>query len=65
MAWTEDQRAKVDREYQRIGYVAGERWPAPPCEMTPNEILALLQQVPAGSGRAGYIAVLERVAKSG
>ena len=64
MPWTDDQRAELDREYKRIGYVVGDRWPAPPCDMTPGEIMSLLHRVPAGSGRAGYIAVLESAAKS-
>jgi hypothetical protein len=63
MAWTEAQRGEVDQEYKRIGYVAGERWPAPPCELTPAEIVELLRRVPSGSGRAGYIAVVESSAK--
>jgi hypothetical protein len=29
MEWTELQRAELAREYSRIGYVAGELWPAP------------------------------------
>ena len=63
MEWTADQRAELDREYKRIGYVAGELWPAPPSEMTPAQIMELLHRVPSRSGRAGYIAVLESVAK--
>lgn len=30
MEWTEPQRAELAREYSRVGYVAGELWPAPP-----------------------------------
>jgi len=58
MKWSESQRAELARQYARIGYVAGERWPAPPSELTPAQLLALLQRVPDGAGRAGYEAAL-------
>jgi hypothetical protein len=58
MAWTEAQRAELAREYSRIGYVAGERWPAPPDTVTPEQILAMFRRIPDGAGRAGYMAAL-------
>jgi hypothetical protein len=64
MEWTEEQRAELAREYTRIGYVAGERWPAPPADLTPEELLALFRRIPGGAGRAGYTAALaERAAR--
>ena len=53
-----DEREAFAREYDRIGYRPGERWPAPPRPLTPDEQLALLRRVPDGSGLAGYLAVL-------
>jgi len=50
--------AEFAAEYQRVGYRAGERWPAPPCETTPAEALALLRRVPTGAGLAGWMKVL-------
>jgi hypothetical protein len=57
-AWTEQQRAALAREYSRIGYTAGERWPAPPEHLTPEALLALFRRIPDGAGRAGYMAAL-------
>ena len=58
MEWTERQRAELAREYARIGYVEGERWPAPPPMLTPDQLLALFRRIPDGTGRAGYVAAL-------
>jgi hypothetical protein len=58
MDWTEQQRAELAREYARIGYVAGELWPAPPPELTPAQLLALFRRIPDGAGRVGYTAAL-------
>jgi len=58
-------REAFAREYARIGYREGERWPAPPQALTPAEQLALLRRVPDGSGLAGYQAVLAADAESG
>ena len=58
MNWTEQQRAELAREYDRIGYVPGERWPAPPAELTPADLLALFRRIPDGAGRAGYMTAL-------
>jgi hypothetical protein len=58
MAWTAEQSAALAREYARIGYRAGERWPAPPRDYKPDELLALLRRVPTGAGREGYLAML-------
>jgi hypothetical protein len=52
------------REYDRIGYQPGERWPAPPPELGPSELLALLQSVPTGAGVAGWVAALAARSKS-
>ncbi len=46
-------------EYDRIGYVPGEPWPAPPCGMSETETLRLLRRVPTGSGLAGWLKVLQ------
>ena len=51
--------AEFAAEYQRIGFRVGERWPAPPCESTRSEALALLRRVPSGAGLSGWIKVLE------
>lgn len=58
MGWTEQQQRELAQEYARIGYVAGERWPAPPAELTPDALLALFRRIPDGAGRAGYMAAL-------
>jgi hypothetical protein len=58
MDWTEEQRADLAREYTRVGYVTGERWPAPPPELTPANLLALFRRIPDRAGRAGYMAAL-------
>jgi hypothetical protein len=60
MNWTEQQRAELAREYARIGYVAGDSWPAPPPELTAAELLALFRRIPDGQGRDGYIAALRQ-----
>ncbi len=60
MTWTAEQRAELAREYDRIGYVAADRWPAPPPELGPEELLALLRSVESGTGRAGWEAALAR-----
>ena len=59
-----EDRDAFAREYARIGYQAGELWPAPPRPLTPAEQLALLRRVPDGSGLAGYKAVLAADAAS-
>lgn len=59
-----DDREAFAREYARIGYQEGERWPAPPEPLTPVEQLALLRRVPDGTGLAGYKAVLAADAAS-
>ena len=63
MDWTEQQRTELARAYARIGYVAGERWPAPPPELTPAQLLELFRRIPDGAGRAGYTAALADAAK--
>jgi hypothetical protein len=50
--------ADFTREYDRIGYRPGERWPAPPPELTRSELLVLLRKVPAGAGVGGWLKVL-------
>jgi catechol 2,3-dioxygenase-like lactoylglutathione lyase family enzyme len=55
---TDSQRADLARHYARIGYVQGELWPAPPPNMEPADVIALLKTIPDGAGREGYIAAL-------
>ena len=62
MEWTERQRAELAAEYARVGYVAGESWPAPPPELTPADLLALFRRIPEGQGREGYIEALRQIA---
>ena len=62
MEWTEPQRAEIAKEYSRIGYVAGELWPAPPEDLNPEDLLALFRRIPDGAGRAGYAAELAKTA---
>ncbi len=61
MEWTELQRTELAREYARIGYVLGERWPAPPDHLKPEDLLALFRRIPNGAGQAGYTAELARL----
>ena len=59
MNWTDSQRADFARHYARIGYVQGEVWPAPPDNLEPTDIIALLKAIPDGAGREGYVAALK------
>jgi hypothetical protein len=63
MTWSEPQLAQLAREYDRIGYVPGELWPAPPAELTPADLLALFARIPDGAGRGGWAAALAQRAK--
>ena len=63
MEWTEAQRTELAREYKRIGYVEGERWPAPPKQLLPEDVLALFRRIPDGAGRAGYAAELAKTVR--
>jgi hypothetical protein len=58
MTWTPEQLAVLAAEYARIGYVEGERWPAPPPTATPEDILAMMRGIPDAAGRAGFLAAL-------
>ena len=58
MDWTDSQRAELTRHYTRIGYVEGELWPAPPANLEPADVIALVKTIPDGAGRAGYVAAL-------
>ena len=58
MPWTSEQSAALKLEYTRIGYRAGEHWPAPTQQQTPDELLALLRSVKTGAGLQGYLEVL-------
>ena len=60
MTWTDSQRAELAREYARVDYRAGDRWPAPPEETTPADLLALFKTIPDGAGLEGYAAALAR-----
>jgi predicted enzyme related to lactoylglutathione lyase len=59
MDWTDGQRADLARHYARIGYQQGELWPAPPDNLEPADVVALLKAIPDGAGRDGYIAALK------
>jgi hypothetical protein len=63
MGWSDAQRAQLTREYARIGYVPGELWPAPPLELTPDDLLALCARIADGAGREGYVAELGKLAR--
>lgn len=63
MEWTELQLAELAREYSRIGYVDGDRWPAPPEHLKPEDILAIFRRIPDGAGREGYFAELAKIAR--
>ncbi|HXL86729.1 MAG TPA: hypothetical protein VN927_05935 [Gemmatimonadaceae bacterium] len=63
MEWTELQRVEPATEYSRIGYVAGELWPAPPEHLKPEDLLALFRRIPDGTGRSAYAAELAKAAK--
>lgn len=63
MPWSAEQQARLGAEYARIGYQAGERWPAPPNDMTPETILQLLASVPDGAGLAGFQQALAKHAR--
>lgn len=39
-------------------------WPAPPNELTRDDLLALFRAIPAGAGRTGYMAALAERAKA-
>jgi hypothetical protein len=58
MDWTAGQKAELAREYTRIGYRPGERWAAPPPELGPEQLLALMHTIPDGAGHAGWMAAL-------
>jgi hypothetical protein len=60
--WTDQQQAELAGHYARIGFAQGQRWPAPPPELSPEQLLALFRRVPDGAGRAGYMAVLAEAA---
>jgi hypothetical protein len=60
MEWNENQLAELASEYSRIGYVSGERWPAPPDDLKPEDLLALFRRIPDGAGREGYSAELAK-----
>jgi hypothetical protein len=58
MDWTAEEKTELAREYARIGYHAGERWAAPPPELGPKQLLALMRTIPDGAGHAGWLAAL-------
>ena len=62
MEWSDTQRTRLAQEYARIGYVSGERWPAPPSELTPDQLLALFGRIKDGEGRTGYMTALATLA---
>lgn len=60
MDWSADQREELARHYVRIGYGPGELWAAPPEELTPEQLLALMRTIPDGAGHAGWLVALGR-----
>ena len=50
-------------EYGRVGCKTAKRWPAPPEDMTPDDLLAPLRTLPDGAGLVGYAAALARRAQ--
>ena len=60
MDWSAEQKAELARHYSRIGYRPGELWAAPPEELSPEQLLALLRTIPDGAGLAGWLAALGR-----
>jgi hypothetical protein len=58
MEWTVEQQAELARQYGRIGYRPGELWAAPPAELGPEQLLALMRTIPDGAGHAGWLAAL-------
>jgi hypothetical protein len=62
MDWTAEQKAELAQQYVRIGHKPGERWAAPPPELSPDELLALLRKIPDGAGHAGWLAALRGTA---
>jgi len=59
--WSEQQRVRLADEYARIGYVPGEQWPAPPPNLTPDELLTMFASIPDGAGRRGYMDALAKL----
>jgi hypothetical protein len=58
MDWSAKQRAELAHEYERIGYRPGERWAAPPEELGPEDLLALMRTIPDGAGQGGWMGAL-------
>ncbi|MGH7653146.1 MAG: hypothetical protein ACREN6_00655 [Gemmatimonadaceae bacterium] len=59
MEWSQVQRDQLAREYVRVGYVPGEHWPAPPPQLSPEELLQLFARISDGAGRQGYTDALK------
>ena len=64
MKWTDQERAEPAAQYARIGYVAGERWPAAPPELSPEQLLSLFRRIADGADRSGLMAALAEAARS-
>jgi hypothetical protein len=60
MDWSAEQKAELTRQYIRIGYRPGEQWAAPPEELSPEQLLALMRTIPDGAGHAGWLVALSR-----
>lgn len=60
--WNASEKAELAQHYARIGYVAGELWPAPPPELSASELLEVMRLISDNGGRAGWIAALARPA---
>jgi hypothetical protein len=63
MDWTLEQRAELAEQYARIGFLKGERWAAPPPDLTPEKLLALMRTIPDGAGHSGWLAALRANAR--
>jgi hypothetical protein len=58
--WSASEKVELAQHYARIGYVAGELWPAPPPELSASELLEVMRLIPDRGGRAGWMAALAR-----
>jgi len=64
MDWTTEQKAELARQYARIGFLKGERWEAPPPDLTPEQLLEVMRTIADGAGRAGWAAALRTLPPS-
>lgn len=62
MEWNAEQLAELARQYARVGYVSGELWPAPPAELTPDQLLDMFRRISDNAGRDGWLGALADIA---